>query len=76
VSTSQLERETRSSEALERFLVKPFRGFSLAEQRARSRFDAERPLGAGRPSPLRQPVDRSVGHLGSAAACRGLDELR
>ena len=75
VRTRKRGTHPRAAQPRDRLAVQALGNVGLAEQRARARLDAERPVRAGGTADLLEPSQRAGRALGVAAACGRLDEL-
>ena len=75
MGASEVEGDAAVAEAFDRLAVEALGERAVAQQRARTRLDAERPLGPGDLRPLAQALERVSCQLGLAAAGGRLDQL-
>src|SRR3954471_16229731 len=75
VSAGEGRTYPRAAQTHDRLAIQLLGNVALAEQRARARLDAERPVRAGGPADLLESAQRAGCALGMAAACGRLDEL-
>ena len=75
VGAGDVDGDAAAPEALDRFLVELVGFRAVAEQRARSRFDPERPVRAAGARPLGQTLEGDRSDVAVVGASGGFDEL-